>query len=95
MRIYLIVEFNCYETEACEHPWIRRIMGLSTTRSTDRRSLWLATDPYDPNEDDYTKTAVKIIGPTYPETVEGLALQLRQLFDRAGFPVIEEAAADD
>jgi hypothetical protein len=95
-RVYLICEHN----EALSRPalWdsLRLSLGLTqTVNCRDFASVWAAAKPLDPEEEDLSRMATKLLGPLPLSQAYEVIDRMRQVLEEAGLSVSVEEVADD
>jgi hypothetical protein len=95
-RVYLICEHN----EALSRPalWGRIRLSLGLSRAVDCRdfaSVWAAAKPLDPEGEDLSQMATKLLGPLPSSQAYEVIDRLRQVLEEAGLSVFVEEVADD
>jgi hypothetical protein len=95
-RVYLIREYN----DALSRPalWDRVRMSLGLTRAIDCRafaSVWVAARPPDPEGEELSQEATKLVGPLPWSQAYEVIDRLRRVLEEAGVSVSVEEAADD
>ena len=95
-RLYLI----CKHNEALSRPllWdsIRLSLGLTqAVTCRDFASVWAAAMPLDPEGEDLSRMATKLLGPLPLSRAYEVIDRLRQVLEEAGLSVSVEEVADD
>jgi hypothetical protein len=95
-RIYLIHEYNCDLGQPTLWDEIR--LSLHLTGTIDCRNfaiVWVTSKPLDPEGEELSQMATKLVGPLPSSQAYELIDQLRQVLEEVGLSVFVEEVADD
>jgi hypothetical protein len=95
-RVYLIHEFNCDLGRPALWDRIRLSLGLTqAVACRDFASVWAAAKPLDPECEELSRMATKLVGPLPSGQAYEIIDRLREVLEEAGLSVSVEEAADD
>jgi hypothetical protein len=95
-RVYLIHEYNDALCRAALWDRIRLSLGLTrAVACRDFASVWPAAKPLDPEGEDLSQMATKLLGPLPSSQAYEVIDRLRQVLEKAGLSVSVEEVADD
>jgi hypothetical protein len=95
-RVYLICEHNVALGRPLLWDSIRLSLGLTQVANCRNfASIWAAAKPLDPEEEDLSRMATKLLGPLPLSQAFEVIDRLRQVLEEAGMSVFVEEVADD